>query len=111
MTVEKKSATMPSAVHASPTLNAGNTAPASAWAVYLLHCADGTLYTGITTDLCRRVAQHNGEQAGGARYTRARRPVVLVWSEPCANRSAAARAEYRVRSLPRPAKARLAGLS
>lgn len=88
-----------------------NAVPTSTWAVYLLHCADGTLYTGITTDLCRRLAQHNGDQVGGARYTRARRPVALVWSEACASRAAAAQAEYRVRTLPRPAKARLAGLN
>ncbi|MBF0515457.1 MAG: GIY-YIG nuclease family protein, partial [Desulfovibrionaceae bacterium] len=40
------------------------------WQVYLLECADGTLYCGVTTDLVRRLAEHNGEAAGGARYTR-----------------------------------------
>ncbi|MEG1610852.1 MAG: GIY-YIG nuclease family protein, partial [Bilophila sp.] len=45
------------------------------WYVYLLRCADETLYCGVTTDMTRRLAEHNGLQAGGARYTRARRPV------------------------------------
>ena len=47
------------------------------WHVYLLRCADDTLYCGVTTDLDRRLAQHNGRLAGGARYTRPRRPVAL----------------------------------
>lgn len=77
------------------------------WFVYLLRCADGTFYAGITTDLARRVAEHNSGQAG-AKYTRARRPVTLAWSEPAPDRSAAARREYAVRRLPRAEKERLA---
>lgn len=77
------------------------------WFVYLLRCADGTFYAGITTDLARRVAEHNSGQAG-AKYTRARRPVTLVWSEPAPDRSAASRREYAVRRLPRVEKERLA---
>jgi len=53
------------------------TAPDAAWCVYMLRCADGTLYTGITTDIARRVAEHNGKGGPGARYTRSRRPVHL----------------------------------
>ena len=59
------------------------------WFVYLVKCADGTFYTGVTTDLVRRVRQHNGEIVGGANYTRARRPVALAWCEACENRSVA----------------------
>ena len=77
------------------------------WCVYLLRCADGSLYTGIATDLQRRLRQHNGELAGGARYTRPRRPVELVWSEACEDRSAAARREAQVRKLPRVEKLKL----
>lgn len=71
------------------------------WHVYLVLCADRTLYTGVTTDLHRRVEQHNGHQAGGARYTRARRPVRLVWWRPCSNRSSAQQEEAAIRRLSR----------
>lgn len=81
------------------------------WFVYLLRCADGTFYTGITTDPSRRLAEHNGAGKKGARYTRARQPVTLVWSEPAASRAEAARREYVVRKLPRADKERLAQTS
>ena len=71
------------------------------WHVYMLQCADSTLYTGVTTDLQRRLCQHNGELAGGARYTRARRPVRLVWWRKCLNRSAAQQEEASLRRLSR----------
>lgn len=71
----------------------------SSWFVYILSCNDGTLYTGITTDLDRRLQEHNTGKAG-ARYTRARRPVRLVYSEKVGSRSEAARREYRIRRLP-----------
>lgn len=80
------------------------------WYVYLLHCADGTFYTGITTDPERRLAEHNADPAAarqhnvrhkGAKYTRARQPVVLVWHEEANSRADAARREYVVRMLPR----------
>jgi putative endonuclease len=77
---------------------------AGAWCVYLLRCADGTLYTGITTDVARRVAEHNGDGASGARYTRSRRPVELVYVETAANRSAAARREAEIKRLDRSGK-------
>lgn len=86
------------AVHAS----AG--APEAPWHVYLLECADGTLYCGVTTDLVRRLAEHNGEARGGARYTQPRRPVRLVASRGCADRSEAQRLEAHVRRFPRAAK-------
>lgn len=77
------------------------------WFVYLLRCADGSFYAGITTDLARRLDEHNNGVAG-AKYTRARRPVTLAWSEPAADRSAASKREYAVRNLPRAEKERLA---
>lgn len=74
------------------------------WQVYLVRCADDTLYCGVTTDMERRLAQHNGLAAGGARYTRSRRPVSLVAVCPCAGRSDALRLEAAVKKLPRDAK-------
>jgi putative endonuclease len=66
--------------------------------VYLLRCADGSLYCGWSTDPARRLGQH---QAGTAsRYTRRRRPVQLVWSAECADRSDAMRQEARIKRLP-----------
>jgi len=76
-----------------------------AW-VYLLECADGTYYTGWTTDPVRRTKMHN--LGRGARYTRSRRPVRLIYLEEAADRSTALQREYRLRRLPREEKARLA---
>ena len=81
------------------------------WFVYLLQCSDGSFYTGVTTDLKRRVRQHNGEIVGGANYTRARRPVAMVWHEGCENRSVAQQREYMVRRLSRLEKQRLAAMA
>jgi len=66
------------------------------WFVYLLRCADDTLYTGICTAVERRVGEHNAGPLG-ARYTRARRPVVLVYCEAAANRSEALRREREIK--------------
>ena len=74
------------------------------WHVYLLGCADGTLYAGVTTDLMRRIRQHNGELSGGAKYTACRRPVTLCWSEPAASRSEAQQREAAIKSLNRAQK-------
>ncbi len=74
------------------------------WHVYLLRCRDGSLYCGITSNLERRLAQHNGLVAGGARYTRSRRPCRLVTSVEQPDRSAACRLEARVKARPRRAK-------
>ncbi|MEE4202279.1 MAG: GIY-YIG nuclease family protein [Halieaceae bacterium] len=79
------------------------------WYVYLLRCADGSLYAGVSNNLQRRLRQHNGDLAGGARYTRGRRPVTLVWSEPAADRVAAQRREQAVKRLTRRQKERLVG--
>ncbi len=70
--------------------------------VYILRCADGTLYTGWTTDLNRRLAAHNA--GSGAKYTRSRRPVALLYSEECASRGAALRRESAVKRLTRAQK-------
>lgn len=75
-----------------------------AYYVYILECADGTLYTGSTPDLDKRLEAHNGTSRGGARYTRGRRPVTLRYSEACADKSAALQREYAVKSLSRSQK-------
>jgi putative endonuclease len=77
---------------------------ASVWYVYMLACADGTLYTGITIDLARRIAEHNGEGGPGARYTRSRRPVALVYVESADNRAQASRREAAIKRLDRARK-------
>lgn len=74
------------------------------WTVYILRCSDETLYTGITKDVVRRVEEHNGSGLLGARYTRARRPVRLVYLESHKTRSGAARREYKIKRLSREAK-------
>ncbi len=79
----------------------------SQWFVYMLCCADRTLYTGVTTDLQRRLQEHNGELKGGAKYTRVRRPVELVWQEVQEDRSAAAKREYEIKCLSRKKKLKL----
>lgn len=71
--------------------------------LYILECADSTLYTGITTDLDRRLAEHNDSRLG-AKYTSARRPVRLVYSQDFENRSLASQEEYRVKKLSREEK-------
>ena len=78
-----------------------------AWTVYLARCRDGSLYTGITTDPARRMAQHNA--GNGAAYTRARLPVALVYWEVALSRSAALRREHAIKRLSRAAKEALCG--
>ncbi|MCZ6828030.1 MAG: GIY-YIG nuclease family protein [Gammaproteobacteria bacterium] len=79
----------------------------SDWQVYLLRCADGSLYTGVATDVGRRLQQHNGELNGGARYTRSRRPVTLVWQAGCESRGEALQREAEIKSLTRAQKTEL----
>ena len=76
------------------------------WAVYVVLCADDTLYTGVTTNVSRRVRQHNGEIAGGAKYTRSRRPVILLVSWTADSRSSALKQEYSFKHLTRAQKQR-----
>jgi putative endonuclease len=71
--------------------------------LYILKCADKTLYTGITLDLERRLREHNNTKIG-AKYTRARRPVTLVYSKKFRNRSLALRGEDRIKKLSRAEK-------
>lgn len=71
------------------------------WNVYLLRCADGSLYAGIAKDVARRVAEHNADDVLAANYTRARRPVALVYWEAAATRSAAGKREYEIKQMSR----------
>ena len=79
------------------------------WHVYILQCADTTLYTGVAKDLQKRLLQHNGEQVGGPKYTRGRRPVRLVWSDVVPDRGAAQQREAAIKKLSRSEKLRLIG--
>ena len=81
--------------------------PRVTWHVYVLRCADGSLYTGITNDLARRLAAHRAGTA--SRYTRSRRPVRLVYRERRRSRSAALKREAAIKRLPRAAKLRIIG--
>lgn len=76
--------------------------PGSAWQVYILKCADGSLYTGIARNLDERIAAHN--EGAGAKYTRGRTPVKLLWSEGAADRSTAQQREAAIKKLSRPDK-------
>ena len=72
------------------------------WYVYILQCADGTLYTGITNDLDRRLKAHNAGTA--SKYTRVRRPVVMVYHEEAATKGDALRRELQIKSMSRQQK-------
>jgi len=76
---------------------------------YIVRCADGSLYTGITPNIEKRLKQHNGLLAGGAKYTRSRQPVVLVYTEKCATRTAAFRREGEIKALTKAQKEKLLG--
>jgi len=77
----------------------------TSWYVYVLRCADDTLYCGITNDVTARIAAHAAGR--GARYTRGRGPFELVVSRRCGDRARASRFEYAIKQLPRRAKLRL----
>lgn len=72
------------------------------WIVYIVKCSDGTLYTGITTDVARRIKEHNAKL--GAQYTKSRGPVKLVYKEKCATRSDALKREFQIKSWTRSEK-------
>jgi putative endonuclease len=76
------------------------------WYVYIVHCRDKSLYTGITTDISRRLTEHNSTDKG-AKYTRPRRPVSLVYQEVALTRAAAASREYQIKKLTTAAKRQL----
>lgn len=75
------------------------------WYVYILECADSTYYTGITTDIERRIVAH--EKGSGAKYTRGRGPFKLIYQEECADRSCASKRELEIKSLSKAKKSRL----
>lgn len=77
----------------------------SAWKVYVLRCRTGELYTGSTTDIERRVSQHN--KGKGAKFTRARLPVTLVYQERCKTKSLALRREIEIKAMKREQKLKL----
>ena len=72
------------------------------WFVYILQCADGSLYTGITTNVIRRISEH--EAGIGARYTKGRGPFQLTYQKPCKNRAEASKLEMSIKSLSRTKK-------
>jgi len=74
--------------------------------IYMLKCSDNTLYTGITTDIERRIEEHNSSPKG-AKYTKLRRPVELVYSEESEDRSSASKREYAIKKLSRVKKLEL----
>lgn len=76
------------------------------WFVYLLHCADDTLYCGIAIDVAHRVAEHN--EGRGAKYTRARRPCQLLWTEGGHSLSSALKREFGIKRMSRQRKLQLA---
>ena len=77
------------------------------WYVYVLRCADNSLYTGVALDVNKRLDEHNGVTKNGAKYTHARRPVELVYQEPADSRSEACKREYAIRNLKKPQKENL----
>ena len=88
-------------------MNAPRTPP---WFVYIVRCCDQTLYTGITTNLTRRLQEHNSSKKG-AKFTRARRPVQLVYAEQWSCRSTASKREYAIKKLTLPQKVLLINTS
>ena len=78
---------------------------ANTWKLYILRCSDGTLYTGITTDVEKRLEAHRTGK--GAKYTRGRGPLELVYREECGDHSAALKRELEIKKLPREEKKKL----
>jgi len=79
----------------------------SQWSVYIVRCADNSLYTGVTTDMRRRLDQHNGLVKNGAKYTRNRQPVELVYQESADSRSEACKRESLIKCLNKSQKEQL----
>lgn len=80
------------------------------WFVYMVRCADQSLYTGVTTNIQRRLDEHNKCDKKGARYTRARRPVTLCYTESLTGRAAACQRESEIKRLSKVAKEALTSL-
>lgn len=108
--LRKKAQSGKSPVTALPTDDASLSEPAiRSWSLYLLRCADGAIYTGITTDVARRLDEHvSGTR--GSKYLRGRRPLELLYQRCIGNRSQASRIEHRVRNLQRTRKTDVAHL-
>ncbi|NND00476.1 MAG: GIY-YIG nuclease family protein [Gammaproteobacteria bacterium] len=81
------------------------------WYLYMLRCADDSIYTGITNDLERRLEEHNHDNKKASRYTRARRPVNLIYKEPYEDRATASQREYQCKQLTRSEKLKLLALN
>lgn len=79
----------------------------SDWKVYLLRCSDNSLYTGITRDLNRRINEHNNNDRLASAYTRARRPVTLVYQESQTDRSSASKREAEIKKFTKQEKEKL----
>jgi putative endonuclease len=82
---------------------------ASIWSVYIIRCGDGTLYTGITTDIDRRFAEHRSQGPKGAKYTRNKLPLTIVYQREVGSRSEVSKEELRIKSLTRSQKLALIG--
>ena len=72
------------------------------WSVYMVECSDGTIYTGISNNVSKRILDHN--KGKGAKYTKTRLPVALKWLQECKNRSEASKLEHKIKKLSREAK-------
>ncbi len=81
--------------------------PPPDWFVYMARCKDGSLYTGISTDIERRIQEHNCDDRKGSRYARSKRPVTLVYTERCTDRSSASIRELEIRKMRKAAKEKL----
>jgi len=79
----------------------------SDWYLYLIRCCDGSLYTGITTDVARRFAEHRGKGSAGAKYLKGRGPLELVLQKKLGSRGLALRVEKKVKKLPKARKEKL----
>ena len=77
------------------------------WYVYIVRCADDTLYAGIAKDVARRINEHNSDNRLGAKYTKSRRPVQLVYTESCTSRSEATRREAEIKKMRKSRKEKL----
>jgi putative endonuclease len=75
------------------------------WVTYMVECSDGSIYTGISNNVSKRVSDHNNGK--GAKYTRSRLPVTLKWSQSCDDRSEASKLEYKIKKLSRKQKLKL----
>ncbi len=81
------------------------------WYVYMVRCADTSLYTGITKNIARRIDEHNHSRRSSSAYTRARRPVELVYQEAIQTRSKASKREYQIKRLSKKEKEELLGIA